>query len=216
MISLQKSTKKLDEHVTQSISNGTPIQSKKRPKRLESMDEGGEPADETANSTSSSLHTSRASHRKNSTQVAKGREKVRSLADEMAAVAPASLVPSVQSVVEEHSSKSHQEENERRPARAARVKATQNLKEPSLMGKLRQPSITIKKERISEELRNEQQVRDYMQFEKMFLLDSNNRASLSHVLENTLFFKISLIFLLFFFFCHMPRISSKNLLFCCS
>ncbi|XP_029730736.2 inner centromere protein [Aedes albopictus] len=154
----QKSTKKLDEHVTQSISNGTPIQSKKRPKRLESMDEGGEPADETANSTSSSLHTSRASHRKNSTQVAKGREKVRSLADEMAAVAPASLVPSVQSVVEEHSSKSHQEENERRPARAARVKATQNLKEPSLMGKLRQPSITIKKERISEELRNEQQV----------------------------------------------------------
>lgn len=151
----KKSIIKLDEHVTQTIAAGTPIQTKKRPKRLHSTEDGGlgdQAAGESSTSSGRSSCAPRTSHRKNSTQD-NSRAKVRSLVEEMAAVAhPNPPLP----VVEEHNQELQKTQNEeRRPARSARVKACQNLKEPSLGTKMRQPSITIKKERISLEIEKE-------------------------------------------------------------
>ncbi|KAL1375230.1 hypothetical protein pipiens_004717 [Culex pipiens pipiens] len=135
----KKCTLKLDEHITQSITNGTPVQNKKRPKRLDSIDDADgpepepepEPVDKSSSSASSSA---RSSH-----QQASRKNSVRQKSLETAPAAPE---------LEESSSG--------RPARSARVKAIKNLKEPTLNSKMRQPSmVTIKQERISMEVRKD-------------------------------------------------------------
>ncbi|KAL9702894.1 hypothetical protein quinque_006412 [Culex quinquefasciatus] len=135
----KKCTLKLDEHITQSITNGTPVQNKKRPKRLDSIDDADgpepepepEPVDKSSSSASSSA---RSSH-----QQASRKNSVRQKSLETAPAA---------TELEESSSG--------RPARSARVKAIKNLKEPTLNSKMRQPSmVTIKQERISMEVRKD-------------------------------------------------------------
>ncbi|XP_065081786.1 calponin homology domain-containing protein DDB_G0272472 [Ochlerotatus camptorhynchus] len=160
-----KSVRKLDEHVTQSIATGTPVQSKKRPKRLDSTYDGGH---ETSTSSNSSICAPKPSNKKNSLQD-KSREKARSLVEEMAAVAqPPPPLP----VAEERNQEMETTQQERRPHRTARVKANQNLKEPKLGTKIRQPSITIKKERISLEIAKEQP-----QIEEPMDMDVENDAN---------------------------------------
>uniref|UniRef100_A0A1Q3EWQ6 Putative trichohyalin-plectin-similarity domain protein n=1 Tax=Culex tarsalis TaxID=7177 RepID=A0A1Q3EWQ6_CULTA len=133
----KKCTLKLDEHITQSITNGTPVQNKKRPKRLDSLDDADEPEPEDKSSTSVAAASS--STRSSQQQQQSRKNSVRQKSLETAPAAPE---------LEESSSG--------RPARSARVKAIKNLKEPTLNSKMRQPSmVAIKQERISIEARKD-------------------------------------------------------------
>ncbi|XP_053688381.1 inner centromere protein [Sabethes cyaneus] len=126
----KKSTQNVDEFVAQCISTGTPVQNKKRPKRLDSINDGAQGDREHETSSASNSSTASRSLRKNS----------------------------VNNVSQQQSQKQPEvsdslEHSHTRPARTARIKAAQHLKEPTLNEKMRQPSVTIKKERISEEVR---------------------------------------------------------------
>ncbi|XP_055531414.1 inner centromere protein [Wyeomyia smithii] len=128
----KKSTQNLDDHVAQCIATGTPVQNKKRPKRLDSVDHDGPNDREHETSTTSNSSTiSQTNHRKNSTHDVSRQQNLSKTQDEL-------------------------ESSHTRPARTARIKAAQHLKEPGLNHKMRQPSITVKQERISMEIRKDQ------------------------------------------------------------
>lgn len=145
----KKCTLKLDEHITQSITNGTPVQNKKRPKRLGSLDDADEPEPEpeSENRKSSGSRTSAATVPAPPAQSTQSSRK-NSVRQKSLETAPAAVASA--------STSEHEESTSGRPARSARVKAIKNLKEPGLGHKMRQPSIvTVKQERISMEVRKE-------------------------------------------------------------
>ncbi|XP_055621636.1 inner centromere protein [Toxorhynchites rutilus septentrionalis] len=140
----RKSTQKLNDHVLQSITTGTPVQSKKRPKRLDSINDNDQDQEHESSTTSgSSSLIGRASHMKNSVH------------DQQLPAANASCASVPLPVVEKTKEAKEKRSSSARPARSARTKACQNLKEKSVKGKLRQPSIVIKQERISEARKEE-------------------------------------------------------------
>lgn len=145
----QKCTQKLDDHVSQSITAGTPVQNKKRPKRLDSIDDGGHDQEHESSSRSSSASgVSKPSQRKTSTQ-----EKQRSLVAAVASTAASVVAPEPPQPIPEVGESSR--ESSSRPARSTRVKACKSYKEPNISSKMRQPSMAIKQERISMEARKE-------------------------------------------------------------
>lgn len=145
----KKCTLKLDEHITQSITNGTPVQNKKRPKRLDSLDDANEPEPETEDKSTTGgasvvAPSSASSSSTRSSQQQQPPSRKNSVRQKSLETAP----PAVPELEESTSG---------RPARSARVKAIKNLKEPTLNHKMRQPDlVTIKQERISMEARKDQ------------------------------------------------------------